>query len=45
MQLYKAEVPGPTADRLTPGSPTRRVLWQVYILISAVQVFVLLLGG
>jgi len=46
MQLYKAEVPGPTADKLTPRiSHTARVLWQVYILISAVQVFVLLLGG
>ena len=46
MQLYKAEVPGPTADKLTPRiSHTARVLWQVYLLISAVQVFVLLLGG
>lgn len=46
MQLYKAEVPGPTADKLTPRiSHTARVLWQVYILISAAQVLVLLLGG
>ena len=46
MQLYKAEVPGPTADKLTPRiSHTARVLWQVYILISAAQVLVLLVGG
>jgi trk/ktr system potassium uptake protein len=46
MQLYKAEVPGPTADKLTPRiSHTARVLWQVYVLISAAQVLVLLLGG
>jgi trk system potassium uptake protein TrkH len=46
MQLYKAEVPGPTADRLTPRiSHTARILWQVYILISVAQVLVLLLGG
>jgi trk system potassium uptake protein TrkH len=46
MQLYKAEVPGPTADKLTPRvSHTARVLWQVYVLISAAQVLVLLVGG
>jgi len=46
MQLYKAEVPGPTADKLTPRiSHTARVLWQVYILISTAQVLVLLVGG
>jgi len=46
MQLYKAEVPGPTADKLRPRiSQTARILWEVYVLISAVQVLVLLLGG
>ena len=46
MQLYKAEVPGPTADKLTPRiSHTARILWQVYVLISAVQVLVMMLGG
>jgi trk system potassium uptake protein TrkH len=46
MQLYKAEVPGPTADKLTPRiSHTARILWQVYVLISAVEVLVLMLGG
>ena len=46
MQLYKAEVPGPTADKLRPRiSHTARILWEVYVLISAVQVLTLLLGG
>lgn len=46
MQLYKAEVPGPTADKLRPRiSQTARILWEVYILISAAEVLVLLLGG
>jgi trk system potassium uptake protein TrkH len=46
MQLYKAEVPGPAADRLRPKiSHTARILWEVYLLISAVQVLVLLFGG
>lgn len=46
MQLYKAEVPGPTADKLRPKiSQTARILWQVYVLISAAQVLTLLLGG
>jgi len=46
MQLYKAEVPGPAADKLRPKiSQTARILWEVYLLISAVQVLVLLFGG
>ena len=46
MQLYKAEVPGPTADKLRPRiSHTARILWEVYVLISAVEVLTLLLGG
>lgn len=46
MQLYKAEVPGPTADKLRPRiSHTARILWEVYVLFSALEVLVLLLGG
>ncbi|MBI4495361.1 MAG: TrkH family potassium uptake protein [Deltaproteobacteria bacterium] len=46
MQLYRAEVPGPTADKLRPRiSQTARLLWQVYLLFSAIEVLVLLLGG
>lgn len=46
MQLYKAEVPGPTVDKLRPRiSQTARILWEVYFLISAAEVLILLLGG
>ncbi len=46
MQLYKAEVPGPTADKLTPKiSQTARVLWQVYVLLSVAETVTLYLGG
>jgi trk system potassium uptake protein TrkH len=46
MQLYKAEVPGPSPDKLRPRiSHTARILWQVYVFISAAEVLVLLLGG
>jgi trk system potassium uptake protein TrkH len=46
MQLYKAEVPGPTADKLRPRiSHTARILWEVYILFSAVETLALLWGG
>ncbi len=46
MQLYRAEVPGPTADKLRPRiSHTARILWEVYVLISAAQVVTLVLGG
>lgn len=46
MQLYKAEVPGPSPDKLRPKiSQTARILWEVYLLISALQVLTLLLGG
>jgi trk system potassium uptake protein TrkH len=46
MQLYKAEVPGPTPDKLSPRiSHTARILWEVYVLISTVEVLVLMAGG
>lgn len=46
MQLYKAEVPGPTADKLRPRiSQTARILWEVYVLLSGVEVLLLFLGG
>lgn len=46
MQLYKAEVPGPAPDKLRPKiSQTARILWQVYLLISGLEVLTLLLGG
>jgi trk system potassium uptake protein TrkH len=46
MQLFKAEVPGPTADKLVPRiHDTAKRLYGVYALMSAVEVVLLLLGG
>ena len=46
MQLYKAEVSGPVADKLTPRvAETARILWVVYVIITAVLAALLLLGG
>jgi trk system potassium uptake protein TrkH len=46
MQLYKSEVPGPTADKLVPRlRETAKRLYIVYGIISAAQVALLLLGG
>jgi trk system potassium uptake protein TrkH len=46
MQLYKAEVPSPVVDKLKPRiSDTAKVLWKVYILLTAVQILLLLGGG
>ena len=46
MQLYKAEVPGPVPDKLKPRiRDTAMVLWKVYVLFSAVETLLLILGG
>ncbi len=46
MQLFKAEVPGPTADKLTPRvKNTAKILWIVYVGITAAEVVFLLFGG
>lgn len=46
MQMFKAEVPGPVADKLTPTiTETAKILWGVYVLISAMEVGLLFLGG
>ncbi|UCH94584.1 MAG: TrkH family potassium uptake protein [Candidatus Aminicenantes bacterium] len=46
MQLFKAEVPGPTADKLTPRiAETARILWLVYVGITLLEVIFLLFGG
>ena len=46
MQLYKAEVPGPVPDKLKPRiRDTAMVLWKVYVLFSAAQTVLLMLGG
>ncbi|GAB4112843.1 MAG: TrkH family potassium uptake protein [Candidatus Caldatribacteriota bacterium] len=46
MQLFKAEVPGPEPDRLKPRiKETAKLLWLVYIIISALQVGCLYFTG
>jgi trk system potassium uptake protein TrkH len=46
MQLYKAEVPGPEHDKLSPRiKDTAKILWEVYILISLVEAALLYLAG
>jgi trk system potassium uptake protein TrkH len=45
MQLFQAEMPGPTKDRLAPRiQDTARILWSVYVLFTLVEIFLLLLG-
>jgi trk system potassium uptake protein len=46
MQLFKAEVPGPTTDKLAPRvGETAKLLWKVYLLLSTVQFILLAAGG
>ena len=46
MQLFQAEVPGPTADKLAPRiQDTAKALWGAYVLLTAVQTVLLLFGG
>ena len=46
MQLFRAEVPGPSAERLMPRiKETARVLWLLYAALTAVLVLALLLAG
>lgn len=46
MQLYKAEVPGPVMEKLTPRiAETARSLWKIYIFLSIAQVLLLMLFG
>ena len=46
MQLFRAEVPGPTPERLRPRiTQTAKLLWMVYFGVTAAQTALLLLGG
>ncbi|MBU1651100.1 TrkH family potassium uptake protein [bacterium] len=46
MQLFKAEAPGPTKDKLTPRiRETAKLLWVVYVVLSAVETGLLMLCG
>ncbi|MGQ9637279.1 MAG: TrkH family potassium uptake protein [Thermodesulfobacteriota bacterium] len=46
VQLFKAEVPGPIKDKLSPRiSETAKILWGVYLIFTGVEVLLLKLGG
>jgi trk system potassium uptake protein TrkH len=46
MQLFKAEVPGPTPERLRPRiTQTAKLLWYVYLGMTVAQTLLLMLGG
>ena len=46
MQLFKAEVPGPTPERLRPRiTQTAKLLWYVYLGMTGVEILLLILGG
>ncbi len=46
MQLYKAEVPGPSPDKLKPRiKDTAMTLWKVYVLFSIIETILLMFGG
>ncbi|MBN1268336.1 MAG: TrkH family potassium uptake protein [Kiritimatiellae bacterium] len=46
MQLYRAEMPGPAKDRLTPRiASTAKLLWGVYVLLVVAESVLLRLGG
>lgn len=45
-QLFRAEAPGPTEDKIKPRiRETAKILWMVYVVISAIQVVALMLAG
>jgi len=46
MQLFKAEVPGPTSDKLSPRvKETARILWYVYAIFTVIEIMLLKIGG
>lgn len=46
MQIYRAEMPGPSKDRLTPRiATTAKFLWGVYVLLCVLLTLLLCFGG
>jgi len=46
VQLFKAEVPGPIKDRISPRiSETAKILWIVYLFFTLSEIILLMLGG
>jgi trk system potassium uptake protein TrkH len=45
-QLFKAEIPGPTKDKISPRiSETAKILWWVYLIFTAAETVLLMFGG
>jgi trk system potassium uptake protein TrkH len=45
-QIFRGEVPGPSAERLQPRlAETAKILWGVYLLLSVVEAILLCAGG
>jgi trk system potassium uptake protein len=46
MQLFAAEVPGPTPDKISPKiHQTARMLWLIYLLFTTLETLLLRIGG
>lgn len=46
MQLFVAEVPGPTKDKIHPRvRETAKRLWGIYVILTALEALLLILGG
>ncbi len=46
MQLFMAEVPGPTPDRISPRiRQTAKTLWGIYIIFTVTEMFLLWIAG
>lgn len=46
MQIYRAEMPGPSKERLTPRiARTAEYLWGLYLVLTLIQVLLLRAGG
>lgn len=46
MSIFQAEVPGPTAEKLTPRiQDTAKVLWMVYFILTLILIFLLWIAG
>jgi len=46
MQLFSAEVPGPTADKIHPRvKETAKRLWAIYLMFTIIETILLLFGG
>lgn len=46
MQLFKAEVPGPIKEKISPRiSETAKILWGVYLIFTIAEIILLKIGG